>query len=123
MKKETISFEEEEKIKSLLLLHKVVKATETSLILENGIELEIVPNAGCLGCGNGWYSITELNVCDNIITNVELVCDDLDNYGDEKSYKIFVFAEDRKIKLVQIDGGDGNGYYGTGYDIIVKIKE
>ena len=122
MKKETISFEEEEKIKSLLLLHKVVKATETSLVLENGIELEIVPNAGCLGCGSGWYSITELNVCDNIITNVELVCDDLEYYG-EKSYKIFVFAEDRKIKLAQIDGGDGNGYYGTGYDIIVKIKE
>ena len=122
MKKETISFEEEEKIKSLLLLHKVVKATETSLVLENGIELEIVPNAGCLGCGSGWYSITELNVCDNIITNVELVCDDLEYYG-EKSYKIFVFAEDRKIKLAQIDGDDGNGYYGTGYDIIVKIKE
>ena len=35
MKKETISFEEEEKIKSLLLLHKVVKATETNLVLEN----------------------------------------------------------------------------------------
>ena len=66
--------------------------------------------------------LLELNVCDNIITNVELVCDDLEYYG-EKSYKIFVFAEDRKIKLAQIDGDDGNGYYGTGYDIIVKIKE
>lgn len=25
------------------------------------------------------------------------------------------------IKIVQVDGSDGNGYYGTGYEILVKI--
>ena len=122
MKKETISFQEDVKIKSLLLLHKVVKATETSLILENGIELEIVPNEGCLGCGNGWYSITELNECDNVITNVEFECSDIDDEYDDTSYRIFVYAEDKRIKILQVDGTDGNGYYGTGYSIRVKEK-
>lgn len=65
----------------------------------------------------------ELNECDNVITNVEFVCDDdaVDEY-DGTSYKIFVYAENQKLKLLQVDGDDGNGYYGTGYSIIVKIK-
>ena len=44
------------------------------------------------------------------------------NYNDT-SYKIFVFCEDTRINLLQVDGSDGNGYYGTGYTITVKIKE
>ena len=27
------------------------------------------------------------------------------------------------IKLLQVDGDDGNGYYGTGYTIYVKFKK
>ena len=46
-----------------------------------------------------------------------------DKWSDEYSYKIFVYAENKKIKIVQVDGDDGNGYYGTGYLISVKIPE
>ena len=46
-----------------------------------------------------------------------------DKWSDEYSYKIFVYAENKKIKIVQVDGDDGNGYYGTGYSIAVKFPE
>lgn len=113
---------EEEKIRELLLYRKIVSVEKDVLILDNGVTLEIVANEGCGGCSNGWYYLTELNECDNAITNVEFDCDDYDGDDDycDTSYKIFVFAEDKKIKIVQVDGSDGNGYYGTGYSIRVR---
>lgn len=110
---------DEKDIKKLLIGRKV-KVDGDNLILDNGIILEIEANTGCGGCNSGWYSITKLNEVDNAITNVEFECEDLDNYDDEKSYKIFVFCEDTRIQLLQVDGTDGNGYYGTGYTIKVK---
>lgn len=57
-------------------------------------------------------------------SNEDIVCDDNTNDKyDKTSYKIFVLAADKRIKLLQVDGDDGNGWYGTGYSIIVKIKE
>ena len=105
-----------------MLYRKVEVVDDTTLKLDNGKVLEILANEGCGGCSAGWYSVTELNGCDNAITNVEFDKETLDQYG-EMSYKIFVYAENEKIKLVQVDGDDGNGYYGTGYSITVKIKE
>lgn len=114
------SFEhyEEENIKNLLLYRKVEKVSDNKLLLDNGIELEIVPNEGCGGCSSGWYYLEELNGCDNAITNVEF--DEETINDDEYSYKIFVYAENQQIKLLQVDGDDGNGYYGTGYSILVR---
>lgn len=113
---------DESEIKELLLYHKVEKVSEDTLLLDNGITLEIQGNEGWGGCGAGWYDLTELNGCDNAITNVEFDTESLDNYGGT-SYKIFVFTEHKKLKLVQVDGDDGNGYYGTGYHITVKLPE
>lgn len=111
---------DEEEIKKLLIGRKV-KVDGNNLILDNGIILEIEANKGCGGCYSGWYSITKLNEVDNAITNVEFVCDgDVEDIDDDTSYKIFVFCEDTRIKLLQVDGSDGNGYYGTGYTIQVK---
>ena len=114
----------EQEIKDLLLYHKVVSVNDDTLTLDNGTELRFVGNEGCGGCWQGWYYLKELNGCDNVITNVEFVTDDdttdKENYG--TSYKIFVFAEDKRIKLAQIDGDDGNGWYGTGYTVYVKFK-
>ena len=124
MNKFSIEYYEKEKIKDLLMFRKVVEVKDDTLILDNGTELQILPNEGCGGCSAGWYSLIELNECDNVITNVEFECDDdtVDEY-DGTSYKIFVYAENQKLKLLQVDGDDGNGYYGTGYSIVVKIKE
>ncbi len=117
---------DEKEIKELLIGRKV-KVDGDNLILDNGIILEVIANEGCGGCQSGWYSITKLNEVDNAITNVEFECDSIEaneenNYSDT-SYKIFVFCEDTRINLLQVDGSEGNGYYGTGYEIIVKQKE
>lgn len=53
----------------------------------------------------------------------EKLSEDKDWYYDEKSYKIFVFCEDTRINLLQVDGDDGNGYYGSGYTIKVLKME
>lgn len=117
-------FSREKEITELLMYRKVIKIENGTLYLDNGVELEIVANSGCGGCSAGWYEVTELNGCDNAITNVEFVCEDINDPKsyDDTSYKIFVYAEDKKIKLLQVDGSDGNGYYGTGYSIVVKTK-
>ena len=115
--------EHEDEIKELLLYRKITKVDGNTLFLDNGTELKIYPNIGCGGCVSGNYELIELNKCDNIITKVELVEDDAeedyDGY-DGISYKIFVYAEDKRIKILQVDGTDGNGYYGTGYEIVVR---
>ena len=115
-------YSEEDKIKELLMFHKIVKVENDTLFLDNGIKLEVLANEGCGGCSAGWYSVTELNECDNVITNVEFECESSDEWGEDCSYRIFVYAEDKKIKILQVDGSDGNGYYGTGYSIRVKYK-
>lgn len=118
-----IDYWEEKRIKDLLLYRKIVRVDEDTLYLDNGTELIICPNQGCGGCSNGWYYLTELNGCDNAITNVEFVCEDCDEDSEhDTSYKIFVFAENKMIKVLQVDGSDGNGYYGSGYSIIVREK-
>lgn len=115
---------DENQIRDVLLWHKIigVERETNTLSLDNGLKLAFSGNEGCGGCASGWYEITELNGCDNVITNVEFVCDEDTNedYNDT-SYKIFVYAEDTRIKLLQVDGSDGNGYYGTGYTIYVKV--
>lgn len=116
---------DEKGITDLLLYRKIVKVEDDTLVLDNGLRLEVIANQGCGGCSNGWYYLTELNECDNVITNVEFVEDDDyedDGYNDN-SYKIFVYAEDKRIKILQVDGSDGNGYYGTGYSIRVRQAE
>lgn len=118
----TLGYDEEEKIKELLMFRKIIRVDNNTLYLDNGIELEILPNEGCGGCPSGWYDIEEINGCDNAITNVEFECECTDEeWQEDYSYKIFVYAEDTKIKIVQVDGSDGKGYYGTGYKIRVKI--
>ena len=124
MKKYELEYYETSKIEKLLLYRKIVKVDDDTLYLDNGVELKVIANEGCGGCSSGWYEIMELNGCENAITNVEFVedCDTVNDY-DDKSYKIFVLACDKRIKILQVDGDDGNGYYGTGYTIMVTIKD
>ena len=114
--------DDEETIKEMLIGHSIEKVNNNKLKLDNGVILKFYGNEGCV-CGAGDYDITELNECKNIITDVEFQDEQLssDNWGEEHSYKIYVYAENKKIKLLQCDGDDGNGYYGTGYHIEVKL--
>lgn len=107
-----------EQLQEILVGHSIRKVTENTLELDNGQRLKIVPNEGCGGCSSGWYDLTELNESPNVITRVETEeATSADGYG--TSYRIYVYAENQQIKLAQVDGDDGNGYYGTGYEVVV----
>lgn len=112
---------DQQAISDLLMGHSVTVVAESVLRLDDGTELEIIPNQGGCGCSAGDYELTGLNGIENIITRVELDATDNpdDDYADQ-SYRIYVYAGDQKVNLVQVDGSDGNGYYGTGYEIRVR---
>lgn len=117
----------EAKIKDLLLYRKIVEVSEITweeeqqgiLLLDNGVKLIVYGNEGCGGCGNGWYYLKNLQGCDNAITDVKCVCNEITEYGDDV-YQIFVFAEDKEIECVRYEGYD-NGYYGTGFNLYVEV--
>ncbi len=111
-----------EAISELLIGRKVVKVADDKIRLDNGVELQFIGNEGGCSCGAGDYALTELSDVDNIITNVEFENspDGDDNPEGDGFYKIFVFADNRRINLATFVGSDGNGYYGTGYEIQVR---
>ena len=115
----------ESEVRALLLFRKIVKAEVLDdqtgvLTLDNGPELSVEGNEGCGGCDNGWFYLEELNACDNAITSVK--CETEGNGYDDCVYHLFVFAENKQIECVRYEGYD-NGYYGTGYNLCVRIKE
>lgn len=120
---------DEAAIRELLLFHRITEVDcgendwdDGMIVLDNGTVLIIKPNDGCGGCPSGSYSITELNGCDNVITHVELVREPDEEYCEgDKTYSIFVYAENKRLKLLEVSGDDGNGYYGTGYKIEVTV--
>ncbi len=117
-----IDGEDIEELKKVLLYKKIdevhiIDDQNGYIILNDGTQLRIRTNEGCGGCGNGWYYLEELNKCDNAITNVELVYDQR-NY--DEVIQIFVYAEDTKIKIIDVYGDEGNRYYGRGFDILVE---
>lgn len=87
------------------------------LILDDGREIFVIPNEGCGGCTSGWYGLKSLERVDNIITRVDFEVED--GKYDEHTYRIFVLAGHERINALTVDGDDGNGYYGTGYELVV----
>lgn len=116
----------EEGIVELLVGRSVFRVSEDTLELDDGRLLRFLGNSGGCSCGSGDYPLTELNGVDNIITKVEFVdSPGVDHPTDkgEGHYKIFVYADNKKINLATFEGHDGNGYYGTGYSIHVRTPE
>ena len=110
-------------LRKLLLYHKVVDAKVLSeycgeLILDNGMTLEVIPNNGCGGCSNGWYYLSDLAKCENVITDVSIEYSQ--NEDHDEVIRVFVLTEDDRIKLIDVYGNEGNGYYGRGFCIYVK---
>lgn len=126
---------DQEDITDLLLGHKVVKVDDEHLVLDNGTTIKAIGHDGGCACSAGCYDLSVLNGTDNIITRVEFDYrpagdgeDPTFEEGDDDApkdrwtgyYRVFVFAEDKRINLMQFDGTDGNGYYGTGFEILVR---
>jgi hypothetical protein len=96
------------------------------IILDDGTQVYVKGNEGCGGCDSGNYDLQHLATVDNVITSVRLATETscYDEYSDEYvSYRIFVYAGAEEINLMQVDGTDGNGYYGTGYEITVIFPD
>ena len=129
--------EEKDEIKKLLLWKPIRKIGDDTLEVGSRYDrdkkiLRLGGNEGCGGCSAGNYDLTELNdtsethqggynwISHAVVTNVEFEEPDDDKWGDKTGcYRIFVYTENKKIKLAEFEGSDGNGYYGTGYWIEV----
>lgn len=95
------------------------------IVLDDGSKAYIRGNEGCGGCSSGHYSLTHLATVDNVIMSVRLDSENTySRYNDDKtSYRIFVYAGAEEINLMQVDGSDGNGYYGSGFEITVVFPD
>jgi hypothetical protein len=92
--------------------------TEGKVTLDDGTELLLGGNDGGCSCGAGDYDLVRLNDMPiNGIMNVEVVdeTDGSDRYEPDRTYRIFVLAQDQRFELAAFEGNDGNGYYGTGF--------
>lgn len=117
---EELWYYDEDEIKALLLGHTVTKVDDETLTLDDGTVLTIIGNSGCGGCSNGHYSLDELNDCpNNAIMNVEF--DEDSNPDGDDVFRLYVYAEHERIKLLEVSGHD-NGWYGVGYWIEVRRK-
>lgn len=126
--------EDRDKITALLMGRRVVKVDDEHLMLDDGTTLKAIGHDGGCACSAGCYDLSVLNGTDNVITRVEFDYAPADDYehpahgkhpddptDDWKGYyRIFVYADNQQINLMQVDGSDGNGYYGTGYEIVVR---
>lgn len=107
-----------------LVGHSIVSVEEidnqnADIILDDGTKLRFAGNEGCGGCDRGWYYVKNLAEHCNVITAVrQNVTFNCDSWEDESCYELFVLCEDQEIKLATYEGYD-NGYYGTGYSVLI----
>lgn len=123
--KQTIAHYETDAIKSLFVGKRIVKAEGHELTLSDGMILQIIPNEGGCSCGAGDYWLDNINKFDSVITNVEVkdFGGESGDWGDDAhTYQLFVYSGGISTSVADIKGDDGNGYYGTGFDIYVKHK-
>lgn len=102
-------------------------AATGKLTLDDGTVVLVAPNQGGCACSAGDYELKHLATVDNVITSVRLACEpdpeQAESWESDQSYRIYVVADATEINAVQIDGNDGNGYYGTGYELIVTVPD
>lgn len=83
MEKYTLTHEDTEKIKNLMVGRIIIQVQDDTLVLDDLTKLRIVPNSGCGGCENGYYELAFLNHVHNVITNVEFNEEMIDNKPEE----------------------------------------
>lgn len=127
-----LDYEDQDKIAGLLVGRRITTADigTGTLTLDNGTVIKVIPNQGGCSCSAGDYELSRLATVDNAITSVRLVNDpandDYDWSGpspERGGYRIYVVTANEEIEVVAVDGDDGNGYYGTGYELLVSLAE
>ena len=87
--------------------------------LDDGTTIIVAGTEGCGGCANGYlcpaFTGSLRQIVGGIIMNATIE-DHEDRYGDRVNATLFVWVEDKKMPLLDMEGYD-NGYYGLGYAI------
>jgi hypothetical protein len=103
----------------------VTKVDGDTLTLDDGTVLAFEGNVGCC-CGSGDYWLTELfqrGTPNARIMSAEVETTQLgDDEYDDTRYTLFVIVDDERLPLAEFEGNDGNGYYGSGFNITVTRK-
>lgn len=103
----------------------VTNIVDDTMTLDDGTRLEFEGNMGC-SCGSGQYDITSMfqrGTPTARIMSAEVEVNEADE-SDEYSnlvYTLFVIVEDERLPLVECQGNDGNGYYGSGFTVRVTL--
>lgn len=95
------------------------------LTLDDGTKLSITPNKGGCVCGAGDYFLNHFEAgSGGLITSARLTSEVDGYYEEDQTWELFVMCEGvaGEQKIMQIEGSDGNGYYGTGYIVeVVRV--
>lgn len=110
-----------------LLRGRYVTSIDNDVItLDNGTELRIWGNDGCMSCSNGSYWLEQVFKRGNSkarIMSAYVDCDE-DDGNPSTVYTIFVMVDGNPhhLPLATVRGDDGNGYYGTGFTLTATIE-
>lgn len=104
----------------------VTKVDGDTLTLDDGTLLAFEGNEGCGWCCSGNYGLTELfqrGTPTARIMSAEVETTQLgDSDYDDTRYTLFVIVDDERLPLAEFEGNDGNGYYGSDFNITVTRK-
>lgn len=104
----------------------VTKVDGGTLTLDDGTVLRFAGNEGCGWCYSGNYGLTELfqrGTPTARIMSAEVKTTQLgDSDYDDTRYTLFVIVDDERLPLAEFEGNDGNGYYGSGFNVTVTRK-
>jgi hypothetical protein len=105
-------------LSEILVGRSIVGVDGDKLHLDDGTYLDVEPNSGCGGCSSGNYWIEEIAAFENAITRVSYVESER---GDNDLYEVFVYAATGpSARILAVTGDVGNGWYGSGYTILVR---
>jgi hypothetical protein len=94
-----------------------------TLILSNGVEINVLSNEGCGGCNNGWFTYNDVittGVKGNVITNVTVDCDYGNDGGDSGTFTFNVYSLNKRILSADFAGYD-SGFYGIGITMTATV--
>lgn len=104
----------------------VTKVDGGTLTLDDGTVLRFAGNEGCGWCYSGNYGLTELfqrGTPNARIMSAEVKTTQLgDSDYDDTRYTLFVIVDDERLPLAEFEENDGNGYYGSGFNVTVTRK-
>lgn len=97
------------------LVNKTVVFLDSNLLTVDGKHYQIIENAGCGGCGNGWSSIKVFTQFLKVPIKIASVKSESEEESDV--YKLIINGK----HIADVDTGWGNGYYGGDFKVHLII--